>query len=76
MTKKELVEMLAFYPDDAIIYVEADHAQTPLQADCLGLSKDEKDEQDKLPYDGEDMCWRETKDVKKTDQVTAISIVN
>lgn len=71
MTKKELVKLLALYPDGAEIYVESDHGQTPEQAGGISLSKDEQ-----LPYndfDG-DMGWKDSCNVEKTDHVTAIKI--
>jgi len=71
MTKKELLEALAPYPDSAEIYVESDHGQIPAQAGFVAVSKDEQ-----LPYtdfDG-DIGWKSAEDVKKNDQVTAINI--
>jgi len=69
MTKKELIEELSIYPDDAIIYIEADHGQLPEQVDNIFVTKDEE-----LPYTSEDIAWRGLDEVKKIDQVTAIKI--
>ena len=69
MTKKELIESLAPYPDDALIYVESDHGQVPEQSEGVAVSKDEE-----LPFtdfDGE-IAWRS--DVKNKGAVTAIII--
>lgn len=71
MIKKELVGILAPYPDNAIICMEADHGQVPERAGYVAVTKDEE-----LPgtdFDGE-VAWRDIDDVKKNDQVTGIKI--
>ena len=40
MTKKELLEMLAEVPDDAIIYVEAKRRQLPEQASSIKFARE------------------------------------
>jgi hypothetical protein len=68
MTKKELIELLKDYPDDAVIYSYADHGQTPEQVNRIYASKDEED----LRYYGDEMDWKTN--VKKKEAVTAICI--
>lgn len=56
MIAKELKELLANCPDDAIVYVEADHGQLPEQAYSLYVC----DFQDELPYYGDDLVFEES----------------
>jgi hypothetical protein len=52
LTKKELLDALQGIPDDAIIYMEADHGQTPEQAGGVYYTIDAD-----LPYYGDDIYW-------------------
>ena len=67
MTKRELLELLKDYPDDAVIYSYADHGQMPEQVNNISASKDEE-----LEYYGDEMDWKIG--VKRKDAVTAICI--
>jgi len=72
MTVKELKEILSRIPDDAIIYVEADHGQQPEQADIVYMTNEEFEE--KAPYYGEDLDWEDVEDIKKFNKITAVLI--
>lgn len=63
MTKKELLEYLEGVPDDAIIYAEADHSQTPLRAHSVWYCSSKESS-----YNGEELDWRGKK-TSKTKQV-------
>jgi len=66
MTKQELTKLLENIPDDAVIYIEADHEQQPEQTGGVRVTKDAY-----LPYYGDDMNWNEELDPK---EVTAVLI--
>jgi len=51
MTVKELKKLLDKYPEDAIVYIEADHGQSPEQAYNVTPSHSEP------IYCGEEMFW-------------------
>lgn len=74
LTVGELKELLRNIPDDAIIYVEADHGQTPYQASYIDITHQEND----LEYDGENIRWNEEEyenaETDGLDEVTAIRI--
>lgn len=55
MTKKELIIKLFNVPDDAEIFVEADHGQQPSQADYIDISSTPRKYWE-YPY--EDIDWR------------------
>jgi len=64
----ELKAMLADMPDDAIVYVEADHSQSAEQAGWFSMSDDID-----TPYNGEEMEWSEDNEMNPLD-VTAVII--
>ena len=74
MTVKELKEMLRNIPDEAIVYIQADHGQTPEQAGYINLTHQE----DGLDYYGEYINWNEEEyedaETDGLDEVTAILI--
>lgn len=73
MTKIELVNLLELdlvdVPDNAEIYVYADHGQATEKSSSLSLCKDEN-----LPSNGDDLTWRSLDEVKNRGHVTAICI--
>lgn len=69
MTVGELKELLSAYPDNAIVYVEADHGQNPYQANYIN-----KTNETYLPYDGEDIDFNDFNDDFDNKDVTAINI--
>lgn len=70
MTVKELKELLLSYPEEAIIYVEADHGQCPYQANFISRTNVDSLT---LDYDGTDIDFSEEEDFVD-DEVTAIVI--
>ena len=72
MFKRELADLLTFMPDDAIIYIEADHGQQSEQAGSINVCYEEYDE---FPYYGEDMEWEGfDTDTDVMSKITAIRI--
>jgi hypothetical protein len=67
MTVKELIKILELLPRDAIVYVEADHGQTPEKAHYINFTKCND-----LDYYGEDIDWNE--EDLEYEEVTAILI--
>ena len=68
----ELKRLLSDIPDNAIVYVEADHGQSSEQAHSISAS-DEYFEYNESPYYGEDIGW---KDISECDisLITAVLI--
>jgi hypothetical protein len=64
MNKKELFDSLSDVPDNAEIYVEADHGQNPERCPVLLFTADEE-----LPNYGEDIAWLKT---MKPEKATAV----
>jgi len=56
MIVKELINYLKTLPENAIVYIESDHGQTPEQAGSVSISIEEFGT-DKPPYYGEDVNW-------------------
>jgi len=54
----ELKRFLSNIPDNAIVYVEADHGQSSEQAHSISAS-DKYFEDDEIPYYGEDISWKD-----------------
>ena len=52
MTKGELIALLQGVPNDAVIYVESDHGQTPEQAAYISFVRSSN-----LPFYGDDLPW-------------------
>jgi len=71
MTKVELLEALADVPDDAIIYVEADHGQQPEKAHGVDYTFADFDDEG-APYYGDELAWQ--KSTKKRFAVSAVCI--
>jgi hypothetical protein len=61
MNVLKLKQTLLNIPDDAEIYIEADHGQSPEKAYTI-LATDEDLDDGILPYDGEDIDWKEIED--------------
>jgi len=64
----ELKVILEGLPDDAKVYVEADHGQSPESAGWFTMTSDAD-----LPYSGENIEWSEDNDIEPLD-VTAVMI--
>jgi len=70
MTVAELIQQLQSYPDDAVVYVEADHGQTAERMNSI-LQTDESE----LPYYGDDLNWEDIDfDGVNPDNATAINL--
>lgn len=70
MDNEDLIKTLKQYPKTARIYVESDHGQSPEQSGAVNVCTEKLKE---LPYNGDELNWRDTKDVDPKD-VTAINI--
>jgi hypothetical protein len=68
MTIKDLKNIIANLPDEAIVYVEADHGQLPEHAGFVDITYDSQ-----LHFYGDEIDWRTTEDMLYN-QVTAICI--
>jgi len=68
----ELKRLLSDIPDNAVIYIEADHGQQSEQAGDILISDDEF-EDGEIPHYGEDIGW---KDISECDisLITAVLI--
>ena len=64
MTKEKLVNLLEPIPDDAIVYIEADHSQTAEQVSNIRVTGDHS-----LPYYGDDMNWVDIEDIDPKDVI-------
>ena len=73
MNTLALKQLLFNIPDNAVIYIEADHGQQSEQAGDI-LVTDEEFENNEFPYYGEDIDW---KDVEECDVclITAVLIL-
>ena len=73
MIIKELIEKLKQHPEDAMVYIEADHSQTPEQANRVVITGSEE-----LNYYGDDCCWDTVEDWESDGEdltkVTAVCI--
>jgi len=67
----EFKEILANVPDTAVIYIEADHGQSPEQGFNVYATDEEFDGD--LPYDGEDINWNDICDCV-TSKIKAVMI--
>jgi hypothetical protein len=67
LTVKDLKEQLANLPDDALVYVEADHGQLPEQACSLFIT-----DSSQTDHYGDDIAWEDS--VSDIAKVTAILI--
>lgn len=66
MTIKELKDIIKDIPEDAVVYIEADHGQSPEQAGIIEVTADID-----LPPNGDEVAWR---NIGKVSLVTAILI--
>jgi len=68
----ELKRLLSYIPDNAIVYIEADHGQSPEQAYSISVTNEEFTDGE-LPYYGEDIDWKNISECEK-DKITAVKI--
>jgi len=73
MNTLELKQLLSNIPDNAVIYIEADHGQQSEQSSRV-LVTDEEFEDVKAPYYGEDFSWVEIDGLYDIKNVTAVLI--
>ena len=73
MKVKELIELLNKMPEDAVVYVWADHGQTNCMASDVYATYDEPATMPAYDFD-EDMKFRYDMDTAKSNKVSAISI--
>jgi len=69
----ELKRLLSDIPDNAIVYVEADHGQSSEQASRV-LVTDEEFNDGKTPYYGENIDWVEIDELYDASNITAVLI--
>lgn len=69
MKVKELIKKLKDVPQNAEVYIEADHGQLAEQASSLGFTYD-----DELPYYGDDISFKYTINTFSKKKVTAVII--
>jgi len=68
----ELKRLLLDIPDNATIYIEADHGQSPEQAHSIFVT-DEEFADGEYPYYGEDIDWKDISECEK-DKISAVKI--
>lgn len=70
LTVEKLKIMIKDIPDDAVVYVEADHGQLPEGAGGVFYTTDSE-----LPYYGDEISWiDDEEETVEFDKVTAINI--
>ena len=69
---KTIRDILSELPDNAAVYIEADHGQRSEVAGCV-YATDERFEDNRTPYYGDDIEWMEISDCDIS-KITAISI--
>ena len=74
MNALELKQLLSNIPDNAMIYIEADHGQQSEQAGRI-LVTDEEFENDKFPYYGEELDWIGIEELYDANNITAVLIL-
>jgi len=71
MNGKHLKEIASIIPDDATIYVEADHGQSPEQASGVRVCVETHV---KMPFYGDDLEWEDVESTTDWSKVTAVKI--